>query len=68
LQPRIQALVDAASTDDRKDGIIKAAQRLVEKSEKIHGMGKVFKVLSFVPASGEGKAQGEVFPFGQELD
>jgi NADH dehydrogenase [ubiquinone] 1 alpha subcomplex assembly factor 7 len=66
LQLRVEKLVQNASNDERRKDIITAAHRLVDKNEKIHGMGKVFKVLGFVPAQ-ESEKQ-EVFPFGKELD
>lgn len=82
LQQRVQRLVDAAPSDARKQAIIDGAHRLVDKTARIHGMGKVFKVLGFVPGglssvsepSGAGLAHQslsqsrEVFPFGSELD
>lgn len=82
LQQRVQRLVDAAPSDERKQAIIDGAQRLVDKTAKIHGMGKIFKVLGFVPRE-QGSApqpseaglahqspsqSKEVFPFGSELD
>lgn len=68
LQLRVEQLVKNASSDDRRQDIITAAQRLVEKNEKIHGMGKTFKVLSFVPEQEQSADKQEVFPFGTELD
>ena len=47
--------------------MIKAAERLVDKNEKAHGMGKVFKVMAFVPKIA-GQDTQEIFPFGLELD
>lgn len=67
LQLRIQTLLNNTPDEKRRENMIKAAERLVEKNEKVHGMGKVFKVMGFVPKKAEGAVQ-EVFPFGQELD
>jgi len=68
LQLRVEKLVQNASDDERRKDIIAAAQRLVDKNVKIHGMGKVFKVLGFVPTLKNVSSQQEVFPFGSELD
>ena len=68
LQLRVEKLVQNASDDERRKNIITAAQRLVDKNVKIHGMGKVFKVLGFVPTQKSASPQQEVFPFGSELD
>ena len=67
LQLRVQKLIDQSKDIRRREEIIKSAERLVDKNEKIHGMGKVFKVLGFVPKTGDG-GQQDVFPFGLELD
>ena len=66
LQLRVQKLLEQAKDAERRQEMIRAAERLVDKNEKAHGMGKVFKVMAFVPKIGDG-AQ-EVFPFGEELD
>lgn len=66
LQLRIQTLLKNTPDEKRRENMIKAAERLVEKNEKVHGMGKVFKVMGFVPKKAD--AMQEVFPFGQELD
>lgn len=67
LQLRVQKLIDQSKDMKRREEIIKSAERLVDKNEKIHGMGKVFKVLGFVPKAGT-EGQQDVFPFGLELD
>lgn len=68
LQLRVEKLVQNAADDIRRKDIVTAAQRLVDKNVKIHGMGKVFKVMGFVPAQKNGTKEQEVFPFGKELD
>lgn len=68
LQLRVEKLVQNAQDDARRKAIIEAAQRLVDKNVKIHGMGKVFKVLGFVPSKENSRDMQEVFPFGSELD
>lgn len=68
LQLRVEKLVQNAPDDQRRKAIIDAAQRLVDKNVKIHGMGKVFKVLGFVPSNKDVSETREVFPFGSELD
>lgn len=69
LQLRVEKLVQNAANDERRKDLITAAQRLVDKNVKIHGMGKVFKVLGFVPSRAkDGVKEQEVFPFGSELD
>lgn len=68
LQLRVEKLVQNARDDERRKAIIEAAQRLVDKNVKIHGMGKVFKVLGFVPSQSNSADSQEVFPFGSELD
>jgi NADH dehydrogenase [ubiquinone] 1 alpha subcomplex assembly factor 7 len=68
LQLRVQKLIDQSKDHKRREEIIKSAERLVDKNEKIHGMGKVFKVLGFVPKTGKEGGQQDVFPFGLELD
>lgn len=68
LQLRVENLVKNAPSDERRQDIITAAQRLVDKNVKIHGMGKIFKVLGFVPSQDGSAGKQEVFPFGSELD
>ena len=65
----MQKLLDTATSEERADTIIKAAERLIDKTEKVSGMGRSFKVMGFVPErkTMDAKEQ-EVFPFGVELD
>ena len=69
IQARVQKLLDTATSEERADTIIKAAERLIDKTEKVSGMGRSFKVMGFVPErkTMDAKEQ-EVFPFGVELD
>lgn len=83
LNLRVQKMLDQTSDAKRRENIIQSAQKLVEKNEKIHGMGKTFKVMGFVPSSIPAIADSQmstptleqaadqeqqVFPFGLELD
>lgn len=61
LAPRLDRLLQSASTRERKVEIAQAARRLIDAD----GMGDEYKFLGVTPTSrSEGRAES-VYPFGQ---